>query len=137
MVSHDDARNDIKQGCNWSSYRVSPGSNPIILRGSRLPVPIHNAQLNGSDLSSHFTTLILVVLTAHDTCIHYLWFSNMSEMDPVLALRGIVLFARTALDITDLAAHEVARLFQLWDWYESSAFPLYIFGSRTTWRIQA
>jgi hypothetical protein len=52
-------------------------------------------------------------------------------------MTSVLTITRITLDLIDISAREAARLFQLWSWYGPSALPLFIFGSRTTWRIQA
>jgi hypothetical protein len=50
---------------------------------------------------------------------------------------SINLSARIILDIADLFAREIVRALQLVEWYGPSGIPLFLFGSRTVWRIQA
>jgi hypothetical protein len=44
---------------------------------------------------------------------------------------------RIFLDIADAFARKFVRGYQLWKWYGQAGVPLFIFGNRTTWRIQA
>ena len=53
------------------------------------------------------------------------------------AVASLVFSVAIALDAADLCAREIVRGIQLCKWYGSSGIPLFIFGNRNTWRIQA
>jgi hypothetical protein len=58
-------------------------------------------------------------------------------MDLRPLLSGLFPSIRLALDVADVYAREFVRGYQLCKWYGQSGIPLFIFGNRTTWRIQA
>jgi hypothetical protein len=56
-------------------------------------------------------------------------------MEAVVGLNVVAL--GVALDVADLYARKFVRGFQLCKWYGPSGIALFLFGNRTTWRIQA
>jgi hypothetical protein len=53
------------------------------------------------------------------------------------AVVSMIISVRVVLDIADQYGRELVRAIQLFKWYGPSSIPLFLFGSRTTWRIQA
>jgi hypothetical protein len=61
-------------------------------------------------------------------------------IEPLFALESIAsiaVLAQVILDVADVYAREFVRGLQLSKWYGPSGIPLFLFGSRTIWRIQA
>jgi hypothetical protein len=54
-------------------------------------------------------------------------------MEPLAAASAV----QVSLDVADLGARYIRRVYQLCKLYGISGIPLSIFGNQTTWRIQA
>jgi hypothetical protein len=61
----------------------------------------------------------------------------MDSRTVLLHLDTLFPSVRLALDLADAFAREFVRGYQLWKWYGLAGVPLFIFGNRMTWRIQA